>query len=150
MLPKYHSSCAEDTRKVGRKLVRENPEGSIVCLYGPLAAGKTTLVKGMAEGLEIEEPIVSPSYVLMREYEGEAPLFHLDLFRINSGDEFIEAGLEEYLFGEKGFTAIEWAGRIEGVLPGERIEVIFELRDEDEREIEIVHTDREGQNESDN
>ncbi len=146
----YHSSCAEDTREVGKKLVGENPEGTIVCLYGPLAAGKTTLVKGMAEGLGIEEPIVSPSYVLMREYEGEAPLFHLDLFRINSGDEFIEAGLEDYLLVEKGFTAIEWAGRIDGILPEERVEVKLELRGEDEREIEVVRTQEEKEDEGDN
>jgi len=149
-LPKYHSSCAEDTRKAGRRLVRENPEGSIICLYGPLAAGKTTLVKGMAEGLGIEEPIVSPSYVLMREYEGEIPLFHLDLFRINSGDEFIEAGLEEYLLVEKGFTAIEWAGRINDILPEERLEVKFELRGEDERGIEVTRTEGEPRDGSDN
>ena len=149
-MPKYHSSCAEDTRKAGRRLVRENPEGSIICLYGPLAAGKTTLVKGMAEGLGIEEPIVSPSYVLMREYEGEIPLFHLDLFRINSGDEFIEAGLEEYLLVEKGFTAIEWAGRINDILPEERLEVKFELRGEDERGIEVTRTEGEPRDGSDN
>lgn len=149
-MPKHHSSSAEATRKVGRKLVRENPEGSIVCLYGPLAAGKTTLVKGMAEELGIEEPIVSPSYVLMREYEGDAPLFHLDLFRINSGDEFIEAGLEEYLLVEEGFTAIEWAGRIDSILPEERIEVKLDLRGEDEREIEVTRTEGEPRDGSDN
>ena len=149
-MPKYHSSCPEDTREVGRRLVRENRIGSIICLYGPLAAGKTTLVKGMADGLGIEEPIVSPSYVLMREYEGNRPLFHLDLFRINSGEEFIEAGLEEYLLGEKGFTAIEWAGRIEGILPKERIDVSLELRGEAERDIEVFNAEREGKEEGNN
>ncbi len=142
-MPKYHSSCPEDTREVGRRLVRKNRTGSIICLYGPLAAGKTTLVKGMAEGLGIDEPIVSPSYVLMRDYEGDGLLFHLDLFRINSGEEFIEAGLEEYLLKEKGFTAIEWAGRIEEILPQERIDVSLELRGEDERDIEVLNTARE-------
>jgi tRNA threonylcarbamoyladenosine biosynthesis protein TsaE len=143
-LPRYTSSCPEDTREIGKKLVRKNREGSIICLYGPLAAGKTTLVKGMADGLGIDEEIVSPSYVLMRDYEGGGLLFHLDLFRINSGQEFIEAGLEEYLLKEKGFTAIEWAGRIDGILPKERIDVSLELRGEEERYIEVFHTAQEG------
>ena len=129
----FSSESPEETEEVGRKLVQKYGPKMIICLFGPLAAGKTTLVKGLAGELGIESRIVSPSYVLLRKYEGDFPLFHLDLFRIKSSEEFVEAGLEEYLFESGGTVAIEWAGRIENILPENRIDVNIELTDDERR-----------------
>ena len=122
-----------ETEEVGMEVVRKFGPKRIFCLFGPLAAGKTTLVKGMARELGVKGTIVSPSYVLLREYEGKFPLFHLDLFRIQSGEEFIEAGLDEYLLEPEGTVAIEWAGRIESILPDNRVDVRLELEENEKR-----------------
>ncbi len=134
---RFKTTSPEETKEIGKRMIREFGQEILICLYGPLAAGKTTLVKGLAGALGVEETIVSPSYVLLREYEGEARLFHLDLFRLGSSQEFLEAGLEEHLLGEEGVSVIEWAGRIADILPEERIDVEFELLGESEREVKI-------------
>ncbi|MFB6214608.1 MAG: tRNA (adenosine(37)-N6)-threonylcarbamoyltransferase complex ATPase subunit type 1 TsaE, partial [Candidatus Bipolaricaulia bacterium] len=119
-MQEFTTESPEETESVGKKLLRKYGPNRIFCLFGPLAAGKTTLVKGLAGELGVENTIVSPSYVLLREYEGETPLYHLDLFRIQSGEEFVEAGLDEYLLEPEGIVAIEWADRIENILPDKR------------------------------
>ncbi|MCF7890330.1 tRNA (adenosine(37)-N6)-threonylcarbamoyltransferase complex ATPase subunit type 1 TsaE [Candidatus Bipolaricaulota bacterium] len=129
----FNSGGPEETEKVGKKLVEKYGPNRLFCLYGPLAAGKTTLVKGLARALEVEETIVSPSYVLLREYQGKSSLYHLDLFRIQSGEEFVEAGLDEYLLEPEGIVAIEWADRIEDILPDSRLDVNLELAGEKKR-----------------
>lgn len=136
-MQEFTSSSPKETRKIGIKLIQQFGQDQIYCLFGALAAGKTTLVKGIAETLGISETIVSPSYVLLRQYDGDSPLFHLDLFRIESSSEFLEAGLDDYLVRRRGVVAIEWAGRVEDILPRERIDVEFELTGESERELKI-------------
>lgn len=132
-MQEFTTGSPEETKGVGKKLVRKYGPNRVFCLFGPLAAGKTTLVKGLAEELGVKKTIVSPSYVLLREYEGESPLYHLDLFRIQSGEEFVEAGLDEYLLESKGVVAIEWADRIEDILPDKRVDVNLELADKEKR-----------------
>ncbi|MFW6071131.1 MAG: tRNA (adenosine(37)-N6)-threonylcarbamoyltransferase complex ATPase subunit type 1 TsaE [Candidatus Bipolaricaulota bacterium] len=134
----FKSGSPEDTERIGEKLVKDLGTNLLICLYGPLAAGKTTLVKGLAGALGIEETIVSPSYVLLREYEGGSKLFHLDLFRIQSSQEFLEAGLDEYLLLDEGVVAIEWADRIEEVLPEERLDMELELTGEEQRKVKLT------------
>ncbi|MBS3788493.1 tRNA (adenosine(37)-N6)-threonylcarbamoyltransferase complex ATPase subunit type 1 TsaE [Candidatus Bipolaricaulota bacterium] len=131
----FNSGGPEETEIIGEKLVQKYGADRIFCLFGPLAAGKTTLVKGLARKLGVKKTIVSPSYVLLREYEGESPLFHLDLFRIQSSKEFVEAGLDEYLLEPEGIVAIEWADRIEDILPSNRVDVNLELAGKDKRVI---------------
>ncbi|MFB6291331.1 MAG: tRNA (adenosine(37)-N6)-threonylcarbamoyltransferase complex ATPase subunit type 1 TsaE [Candidatus Bipolaricaulia bacterium] len=133
----YTSGNPKETREIGKKLVRKYGSTGIFCLFGPLAAGKTTLVKGLANALGVEDTIVSPSYVLLRKYEGESFLFHLDLFRIQSSEEFVEAGLDEYLLETEGLVAIEWADRIEEILPENRVDVKINLASEGERIIRV-------------
>ncbi len=129
----FTTGSSEETKKVGKNLAKKYGPNRIFCLFGPLAAGKTTLIKGLARELGIEETIVSPSYVLLREYEGESPLFHLDLFRIQSEEEFVEAGLDEFLLEPEGVVAIEWADRIKNILPDNRVDVNIELVREEKR-----------------
>lgn len=132
-MSEFKTESPEETEEAGMELVRQYGPKRIFCLFGPLAAGKTTLVKGMAKELGVKRTIVSPSYVLLRQYEGEFPLFHLDLFRIQSGEEFIEAGLDEYLLEPEGTVALEWAGRIENILPDNRVDVTLELTEDEKR-----------------
>ncbi len=115
------SASAEATRAIGACLGRLSAAGDVICLEGELGTGKTTFIQGMGEGMGIETPITSPSFILAREYpggEGRPRLYHIDLYRINSIQEALLLGLEDYLYGE-GISAIEWAEKAAELLPGE-------------------------------
>lgn len=136
-MQKFSSSSPQETRDVGVKLIQLFGEKQIYCLYGPLAAGKTTLVKGMAEALNVNRTVVSPSYILLREYSGDYPLFHLDLFRLTDSSEIIEAGLDEYFVDPQGVVAVEWADRAEEILPRKRIDVQIKIGKKNQREFQV-------------
>jgi len=135
----FTSHSPARTRELGQRLAEVLLErgGGLVCLFGDLGSGKTTLVKGLGKGLGIEDPIVSPSYLLLREYKGKLPLHHIDLFRIESEEEFIEAGLEDQIVDPDGVVAIEWAGRVERILPVGRFDLKFETEGEETRKITL-------------
>lgn len=103
---------AEETLLFGEKLARLLVPNTIIALSGDLGAGKTTFVQGLAKGLHIEDPIVSPTFVYLNIYEGTLPLFHFDLYRLKSASDFEELGFSEY-FHQEGVCAIEWPERIE-------------------------------------
>jgi tRNA threonylcarbamoyladenosine biosynthesis protein TsaE len=124
----------EETEKLAEDLVRKIDTPVCIALFGELGAGKTVFVKGLAKGLGIEDTIKSPTFVLMRSYSGRMNLHHIDLYRIEKGNEFLP--FEETLMDE-GITAIEWAERAEGFLPDIRIEVKFKMLSGDQREITI-------------
>ena len=127
----------EETKTIGRKLGKLLRSGEVVCLYGELGAGKTCLVQGLAQGLKVrEEEIKSPTFVLIREYEGELPVYHFDLFRLSNSQELEELGYEEYFYG-RGVTLIEWADRLGECLPSRRIDINLSIIGEQERHIEV-------------
>jgi tRNA threonylcarbamoyladenosine biosynthesis protein TsaE len=102
----------EETEKLGESWTREFAPGWVIELIGDLGAGKTQLVKGIAWGLGIRERIHSPTFTLVNEYrDARIPLFHLDLYRLDTRTQIIAAGLEEYLFEPAGVSVIEWAER---------------------------------------
>jgi tRNA threonylcarbamoyladenosine biosynthesis protein TsaE len=108
----YVTSSAEETREVGRKLGERLHGGEVVLLFGPLGAGKTVFVRGVAEGMGLDaKEIRSPSYTLINEHAGPVSLFHADLYRL-SPESLVELGLEE-LYGEGRVVAVEWAERLE-------------------------------------
>jgi len=109
-----------DTEKFGRTLAELARPGDLICLQGDLGAGKTTLVQAIARGLGVEEWVNSPSFAILHEYSGRLPLYHMDFYRLNSSDEIIAIGLDEY-FASKGLTVIEWAERAEDILPPEKL-----------------------------
>jgi tRNA threonylcarbamoyladenosine biosynthesis protein TsaE len=112
------SGGVEATRAIGRAVGRALPPGAVVALCGPLGAGKTQFVKGMAEGLAVDacEPVVSPTFVLVREYAGRQPLVHADLYRLASREELEALGLEER--AEAGsIVVVEWADRFREYWP---------------------------------
>ena len=133
------SNCPEDTWKVAEKLVSLVNKQGIIALHGDLGAGKTCFVQGMSRALGIGIPISSPTYTLIDEYEGENPLYHIDLYRLSNSIEVLGIGLEEYL-EKDGLIAIEWAERGEDLLPEDSIHVHISKDDEFKRRTIEVYT----------
>lgn len=110
------TNSPEETWALAAELAEELGPGTVMALHGDLGAGKTCFVQGLAAALGIDEPITSPTYTLIGEYEGRLPLHHIDLYRLSGPEEALGLGIEEY-FDVDGITAIEWAERAEGLLP---------------------------------
>ncbi len=130
------SKSDTDTREIGRRLGKKLHSGNVVCLYGELGSGKTTMVKGIASVFGIEErDITSPSFTIIAEYDADIPFNHIDLYRL-SGSDVTDLGLHEYFAGE-GISIIEWAERAEKEIPEDSIKVRIGYTGESTREIEI-------------
>ena len=113
----YKTDSPEETQAIAEALAREAVAGDIFALNGDLGVGKTVFAKGFARGLGIEEPITSPTFTILQEYDtGRLPLYHFDIYRIEDSGEMEETGLSEYLDGA-GVCLIEWAERIADILP---------------------------------
>lgn len=127
-----------ETETFGRKLGAALFPSAVLALIGPLGAGKTHLVRAIAEGLAIQDPNVvnSPTFVLIQEYEARLPIFHFDAYRLTSEAEFAELGFHEYLQAG-GVCLIEWADKVRGVLPGEYLEIQITITGEASRRIEL-------------
>lgn len=116
----------EETFELGVQLGREAGPGQVFTLVGDLGVGKTVFTQGMAKGLEIKEPISSPTFTIVQVYdEGRLPFYHFDVYRIGDLSEMDEIGYEDYVYGD-GVSLIEWANLIEEILPKERTVVIME------------------------
>jgi tRNA threonylcarbamoyladenosine biosynthesis protein TsaE len=108
-----------------------------VALYGELGAGKTCFIQGLAEGLDVEGPVTSPTFILIAEHAGgRLPLYHVDLYRTGGVDEVRALGLED-LLGGQGVTAVEWAEKAEALLPPRTVRVRLEVAGEESRTIEL-------------
>ena len=111
------SYSPQETLELGRQLGRNAKPGEVYTLIGELGVGKTVLTQGIAEGLEITEPICSPTFTIVQVYEeGRMPFYHFDVYRIGDVEEMEEIGYEDYFYGD-GLTMIEWANLIEEILP---------------------------------
>ena len=109
----------EETRAFGLAVAETLLPGDILALIGDLGTGKTTLTRYIAEGLGVTEPVTSPTFTIAREYHsGRLPLYHFDVYRLESGEELFETGAQEY-FHQGGVCIIEWADRIAEILPDE-------------------------------
>lgn len=134
----FTSRSPEETRQLGRHWAQELPPGCVVGLSGDLGAGKTELVKGLAEGLGFPGRVHSPTFALINEYPGaRRPLFHLDLYRLANAEQARGAGLEEFILNPAGITVVEWYDRWEagGAVPPGLRRVWIEIRGELERHI---------------
>lgn len=116
------TNSPEETWELAAELANELGAGTVIALHGDLGAGKTCFIQGLAAALGIDEPITSPTYTLIGEYEGRLPLHHIDLYRLSGPAEALGLGLEEY-FDANGITAIEWAERAEGLLPPDLLHI---------------------------
>ncbi len=131
------TNSQEETIKLGECLGRNLKSGDVLGLIGELGSGKTTLVKGIASGLRVneKEAVASPSFVLIKEYKGRIPLYHFDLYRLDKIQDIGCLGVEEYLFDD-GVCAIEWAEKMKMLLP-DYLQVNLAVKGENKREIEF-------------
>ncbi|MFO7675269.1 MAG: tRNA (adenosine(37)-N6)-threonylcarbamoyltransferase complex ATPase subunit type 1 TsaE [bacterium] len=123
------SRSAAETIALGRALADELAPGDIVAFFGDLGSGKTTMIKGIAAGLGVAEKVRSPSFVIVTEYRGRLPVYHVDLYRLADAAELGAAELDEY-FDRDGITIVEWAERALGVLPERAVRVSIEFAGE--------------------
>ena len=120
------TSCMEETAKYAYELASKAQPSQVYALIGDLGVGKTVFTKGFARGLGIEEPVSSPTFTILQIYEeGRLPLYHFDVYRIEEPEEMEEVGFDDYIYGD-GVCLIEWANRIEDILPEETIYVVIE------------------------
>ena len=131
---------AKETFELGVQIGKEAKAGDVYTLVGDLGVGKTVFTQGLAKGLEIEEPISSPTFTIVQVYEeGRLPFYHFDVYRIGDVEEMDEIGYEDYIYGQ-GVCLIEWSNLIEEILPEKRREITIEKDLEkgfDYREIEM-------------
>ncbi len=119
-----------DTIELAQNFESEKFPNMIICLNGELGSGKTVFTKGIANALGVQEPITSPTFTIIKEYEGELPLYHMDVYRLDGNTEGV--GIEEY-FTKGGVVVIEWADTIKDILPKERLDIKFKIVDENKR-----------------
>ena len=129
-----HSSSPEETIRIGQEIAACLVPGNILALVGPLGAGKTQLVKGIALGLGVPDSrfVNSPTFVLVNEYAGRIPIHHLDAYRLNSTAELEALGFEELCAGE-AVVLVEWADRVEGAIPADALWIDLAVVSDNER-----------------
>ena len=125
------TDSAEDTQALARRLGEQLKPGDFLALIGPLGAGKTAFVQGLARGLGSEGAVTSPTFVLMRLHRGRTPLAHADAYRLAGAADLDDLGLTDWI--EESVVALEWADTVPEALPGERIEVRIEYAGEGRR-----------------
>jgi len=134
----YDAKNESETAALGTALAELLPPGTTVALCGTLGAGKTRLVQAVAESLGIDRGnVVSPTFVLAQEHHGRQTIYHIDAYRLRDEDEFSALGPEEY-FESDGLTMLEWADRVEGCLPPDRMEIQIEVTGQTSRRFTVT------------
>ncbi len=128
------TTSVEETQNIAYEIGKWVNKGMVLTLEGDLGAGKTTFTKGLAKGLEVKRNVNSPTFTIIKEYQGRLPLYHMDVYRLENGAD--EIGLDDYLFGE-GVCVIEWASMISDLLPSNRLDIKIYRESENERRIEL-------------
>ena len=123
---KLYTTSSEQTIALGKKIGSFLQKGDILAMQGTLAAGKTTITKGIAQSLEIDEPITSPTFTLISEYYGKLPLYHMDVYRLDGPEGFVDLGTDDLLYGD-GISIIEWSEKIMSELPKDVIIIKLEV-----------------------
>ncbi len=144
MIETFTTDSAEATRNFGKTLTGKMTPGTLLCLEGDLGAGKTTLVQGLLDGLGAERPYVSPTFVLMKQYDLTVPsvmgikrIYHADAYRVGEKD-FRELGFAEWCSDSEGLVILEWPERIGALLPEKRIDIVISATSETERTIKMM------------
>lgn len=132
------TKSSQETIKTGEQLSAALRAGCVVALMGELGSGKTTLVKGIAKGLGVKNHryVNSPSFVIIKEYQGKVPLYHFDVFRIDSPSDIDTLSFEEYFY-RGGICVVEWADKIKKLLPKKRIEIKIKILGDMRRRISV-------------
>lgn len=132
----FTTKTSEETIELGFKIGQKLKKGNIIAMQGTLAAGKTTITKGIAKALEITDTITSPTFCLISEYYGKMPLYHMDVYRLEGSEDFENLGTEDMLYGD-GVCIIEWSEKIMDSLPKETIIINIQPQDDGSRKIQI-------------
>jgi tRNA threonylcarbamoyladenosine biosynthesis protein TsaE len=127
----------DETVAWGRAFAARLRAGDVVALTGELGAGKTCLVKGIAAGLGVNAPVTSPTFTLIHEYKGKIPVYHVDLYRLESPSEVLAIGILDY-FGGNGVCIIEWAEKVAEMLPSDAWRITIEIKSPDQRTITLA------------
>jgi tRNA threonylcarbamoyladenosine biosynthesis protein TsaE len=135
-LLEFTTKTSEETIELGFKIGKKLKKGNIIAMQGTLAAGKTTITKGIAKALEITDTITSPTFCLISEYYGKMPLYHMDVYRLEGSEDFENLGTEDMLYGD-GVCIIEWSEKIMDSLPKETIIINIQPQDDGSRKIQI-------------
>lgn len=127
-----------ETEAFGRRLGALLFPGAVISLIGQLGAGKTHLTRAIAEGLNVRNPaaVTSPTFVLIQEYAARLPIYHFDAYRLSGDREFLELGADEYFRGD-GVSIVEWADRVPGAMPAERLEIRIDVVNEHARQFTL-------------
>ena len=133
---KFVTSSPEETVALGKKIGGMLKNGDVIAMQGTLAAGKTTITKGIAAALGIEDTITSPTFCLISEYHGKMPLYHMDVYRLNGAEDFAELGTDDMIYGN-GVSIIEWSEKIMTELPRKTILLRITPQEDGTRLIEI-------------
>lgn len=126
----------EETIELGEKIGKLLKKGDVIAMQGTLAAGKTTITKGIAKSLNIDDTITSPTFCLISEYYGKMPLYHMDVYRLEGGEDFVNLGTDDMIYGD-GVSIIEWSEKIMDELPKRTIILKITPNDDGSRKIEI-------------
>lgn len=127
---KITSNNELDTIELAQNIESEKFPNMVICLNGELGSGKTVFAKGIASALGVKDHVTSPTFTIIKEYEGELPLFHMDVYRLDGNYDGV--GIEEY-FAKNGIVVIEWADTIKDILPKERLDIKFRVLGENKR-----------------
>lgn len=122
---KIETFKANETFELGKSIGKNANCGDVYCLLGDLGVGKTVFTQGFAKGLGITEPVSSPTFTIVQEYEGRIPFYHFDVYRIGDVEEMDEIGYEDYFYGQ-GVCLIEWANIITEILPDKVTTILIE------------------------
>ncbi|MCF8011850.1 MAG: tRNA (adenosine(37)-N6)-threonylcarbamoyltransferase complex ATPase subunit type 1 TsaE [Clostridiales bacterium] len=124
-MPEIKTGSPGGTELAGEHLGALAEQGDVFCLHGDLGAGKTCMARGIARGLNVRGQVNSPTFNLIKEYEGRIPVYHMDVYRLNSPEEMEDLGYEEYFYGS-GVTLIEWPAKVQEILPENRLDIYIE------------------------
>ena len=137
MIERHISGSESETIKIAHNFAQSLVPGSVVALSGELGAGKTVFARGVAGYLEVKQRVTSPTFTLINEYCGTIPpLYHMDLYRLNNLSEIEDIGVEDYFYSD-GICLVEWAEKLEGLLPEHAVTIYLKLIDKNRREIRI-------------
>ena len=127
---------AQETIELGEKFAPFMEKGDVYAFVGELASGKTTFIKGALKGLKYEKPVTSPTFTLVNEYNSQVPVIHIDCYREDELERWIKLGLNDYL-NEENIVIIEWADKMESLLPAKTVQLNFSHKGKNSREIKL-------------
>ena len=132
----FITKSPEETIELGIKIGNKLKKGDVIAMQGTLAAGKTTITKGIAQALGITDTITSPTFCLISEYYGKMPLYHMDVYRLDGEEDFVNLGTDDMIYGD-GVSIIEWSEKIMNELPKKTIILKITPQDDGSRKIEL-------------